>query len=50
MQILYENKDVHGNHSPLLDYRIWEIIKSNKDELDNTIVHERDFLIDFLKF
>ena len=50
MQILYENKDVHGNHSPLLDHRIWEIIKSNKEELDNAIVHERDFLIDFFGF
>lgn len=50
MRILYENKDVHGNHSPLLDHRIWNIINSNKDELDNTIVHERDFLIDFFGF
>jgi len=50
MQILYENKDVHGNHSPLIDHHIWKIIKSNKEELDNTIVHERDFLIDFFGF
>ena len=50
MQVLYENKDVHGNHSPLLDHRIWEIIKTNKEELDATIVHERDFLIDFFGF
>jgi ribonucleotide reductase alpha subunit len=50
MRILYENRDVHGNHSPLLDTRIWKIIKANKEELDNTIVHERDFLIDFFGF
>lgn len=50
MSQLFNFKDIHNNHSPLIDKNIWEIIVSNKDELNNIICPTRDYLIDYFGF
>jgi len=50
MQNLYEFKDFHGNNKPLIAHNVWEFINKNKKQIDNMIVHDRDYLIDFFGF
>ena len=50
MQQLYEFTDFHGNHSPLLSKETWSTIKYNAEVLDNMIVDDRDYLIDYFGF
>jgi ribonucleoside-diphosphate reductase alpha chain len=50
MQNLYEFKDIHGNNKPLIANNVWEFINRNKTYIDNMIVHDRDYLIDFFGF
>lgn len=50
IQILYNNKDVHGNHSPLISEELYEIVCKNKEKLNNYIDYQRDFLFDYFGF
>ena len=50
MQHLYEFKNVHGEHKPLISEHVWKYIQHNKEELNNLIVHDRDYLIDYFGF
>jgi ribonucleotide reductase alpha subunit len=50
IQILYDNKDVHGNHSPLISEELYEIVCKNKEKLNNYIDYQRDFLFDYFGF
>jgi ribonucleoside-diphosphate reductase alpha chain len=50
MKHLYEFKDLHGINRPLISETLWEFTNKYKDELDNMIVHNRDYLIDFFGF
>jgi ribonucleoside-diphosphate reductase alpha subunit len=47
---LYEFKDVHGVHRPLVSQTLWDFVQDNADYLDAMIVHERDYLIDYFGF
>ena len=47
---LYNNKDVLGNESPIINENLWEIVKENSETIENMIVYDRDFLIDFFGF
>jgi len=47
---LYEFKDVHGVHRPLVSQTLWDFVKTNATTLDAMIVHERDYLIDYFGF
>ena len=47
---LYNNKDPNGNHSPLVSDRFYDIVKNNHIELENMLVHDRDYLIDYFGF
>jgi ribonucleoside-diphosphate reductase alpha chain len=47
---LYNFKDVHGNHNPLIDEKIWKFIENNKYELDTMICNERDYYFDYFGF
>ena len=47
---LYEFKDVHGVHRPLVSQTLWDFVKANATTLDAMIVHERDYLIDYFGF
>jgi ribonucleoside-diphosphate reductase alpha subunit len=50
MKTLYEFKDIHGNHKPLIASYIWNFINKHGDLINNMIVHDRDYLIDFFGF
>ncbi len=50
MEKLYNFTDIHGNHKSILSENIWQFIKTNREALDNMIVHNRDYLIDYFGF
>ena len=50
MKDLYEFKDIHGENRPLVSDSLWQFTKMYTKELDNMIVHERDYLIDYFGF
>jgi len=47
MTKLYENKDHRGNKNSLISDSTMSIILKHKDELENMIVYQRDFLIEY---
>ena len=50
MDQLYNFKDVHNNHYPLISQEVWEAIMNNAEELELMIDHDRDYLIDYFGF
>ena len=50
MKELYEFKDIHSVNRPFVSNSLWEFTQANKDTLNNMIVHERDYLIDYFGF
>ena len=50
MELLYEFKDIHDKHIPIIDANVWSIIKKNKDFFDNLVDYNRDFEIDYFGF
>jgi len=50
MKQLYEFKDVHGKNYSLVSDSLWEFTEKNKDLLNEMIVHDRDYLIDYFGF
>jgi len=50
MRNLYEFKDFHGKHTPLIAENIWKYVEKYSKELDDMIDHNRDYLIDFFGF
>ena len=50
IQILYNNKDIHGEYSPLVSDELYEIVNNNKEKLNNYIDYQRDFLFDYFGF
>uniref|UniRef100_A0A6C0IFE9 ribonucleoside-diphosphate reductase n=1 Tax=viral metagenome TaxID=1070528 RepID=A0A6C0IFE9_9ZZZZ len=50
MRNLYEFKDIHGNNKPLIANNVWNFINKYQKNIDNMIVHDRDYLIDFFGF
>jgi len=50
MENLYNNTDIHGNHSPIISHKLWNIIRYNKDLLDSWINNDNDYLIDYFGF
>lgn len=49
MQLLYEYVD-GDRHVPLLSDEIWEVIQTNSELLDSTIIYDRDFAFDYFGF
>ena len=47
MKMMYYNKDFEGNHSPLVNKDFYEFVEANKEELENIICKENDFLLDY---
>ena len=45
--ILYGNTDIHGNPSPLISKKLYDIVLKNKTKLNSYIKYKRDSLIDF---
>ena len=50
MAKLYCFKDIHGVTNPLISQKLWNFIKKYDKELDELIVYDRDYLIDFFGF
>ena len=47
---LYNNKDIHGNKTPLISDELFEIVMKNKEKLNNYIKYDRDFHFDYFGF
>ena len=50
MEQLYNYLDKHGKHSPLVSKELIDVVRANKDELDNLCDYSRDYLIDYFGF
>jgi ribonucleoside-diphosphate reductase alpha chain len=50
IQILYNNKDVHDNPSPLVSEELYDIVNKNKEKLNTYIDYQRDYLFDYFGF
>ena len=47
---LYNYKDIHNKHTPLVSKKIYEIVCKNSNEIESFFDYERDFLIDYFGF
>lgn len=50
MTKLYKNKDNQKRSSPLISETTMAVITKYKDELENMVVHQRDFLIEYFGY
>ena len=50
VQVLYDNKDIHNNNSPLVSEELYEIVCKNKEKLNTYIDYQRDFTFDYFGF
>ena len=50
VELLYNNTDSLNNHVPLISTKIYEIIKTHKEVINNAIVHERDYDFDYFSY
>jgi ribonucleotide reductase alpha subunit len=47
MHKLYNHKDKHGNHSPLVSDELIQFVNDHEHELEEVIDYSRDYLIDY---
>lgn len=47
---LYNFKDIHGEHCPIISQEVYDHVKKNGMQYDNMIEYERDYLIDYFGF
>ena len=47
---LYNNKDILGNNSPLINENLWDIVKNNKEKIEELIHYDRDFKLNYFGF
>ena len=50
MKKIYNFNDVHGNHSPLIDEKLWVITDNHREKIENMIDYERDYFFDYFGF
>lgn len=50
MNELYNYRDIHDKHSPLVTEEFIDIVQNNADLLESTIDYNRDYLIDYFGF
>jgi len=50
MEQLYNYKNIHGKHSPIVSAPFWDFVSNNREVLDQMVVNDRDFLIDYFGF
>ena len=48
--ILYNAKDIHDTHSPLVSAQLFNIVKMHKEKLNSVIDYQRDYTIDYFGF
>ena len=47
---LYNFKDIHGERYPLVSYSLWSFTQKYKTQINEMIVYDRDYLIDYFGF
>ena len=47
---LYNNKDILGNNSPLINDNLWKIVKNNNEKIEKLIHYNRDFKLNYFGF
>ncbi|EHM7981311.1 MULTISPECIES: ribonucleoside-diphosphate reductase subunit alpha [Bacteroidota] len=51
VKLLYEYKDpITDSHAPLLSKEVYDIIRKNADEIDSSIIYDRDYNFDYFGF
>ncbi|QGN24263.1 ribonucleoside-diphosphate reductase subunit alpha [Elizabethkingia anophelis] len=51
VKLLYEHKDpITDSHAPLLSKEVYDIIRKNADEIDSSIIYDRDYNFDYFGF
>jgi ribonucleoside-diphosphate reductase alpha chain len=50
MDQLYQFRDVHGEHKPLINKDTWQISQANKDFFQDILDYTRDYLFDYFGF
>ena len=50
MMELYNFVDIHGNHNPLVSLQLFSFVNKYSKQLNEMIVHDRDFYIDYFGF
>ena len=50
MQTLYEFENKNGKNKPLVSQRLWDFTYQHSEKLNNMIVQDRDYLIDYFGF
>lgn len=47
---LYNFKDIHGKHSPLVSQQLYEIVEANSDIINSNMDYSRDYVFDYFGF
>lgn len=50
MTELYNFKDIHGENRPLVSELLWQFTQKYREQIDNYIIYDRDYLIDYFGF
>ena len=50
VQLLWDNKDVLGVHSPLVNEKLYKMVMTNKDKINTTLIYDNDFTYDYFGF
>jgi len=48
--ILYNNKDIHNEHMPLVSHDLYKLVMENKTKLNDVINYRRDYNFDYFGF
>ena len=50
IQQLWDNKDILGDHKPLINERLYKMVMANKEKINATLDYEYDFTYDYFGF
>ena len=50
VQLLWDNKDILGNHTPLVNEKLYKMVLANKDKINTTLDYNNDFTYDYFGF
>jgi ribonucleotide reductase alpha subunit len=50
VQVLWDNKDVHGAPSPLINEALYKMVMDNKEKINATLDYDKDFNYDYFGF
>ena len=50
IQLLWDNKDVLGDHCPLINKRLYDMVMEHKNKINATLDYDKDFNYDYFGF